>query len=99
LPTTPHCKQLLPHWQPRVIAASRDNHHYRVIQSLEFTIAPGEKTIATLDMFRKKRNISSYDVADSVSDLEANEMFRLAKQLRTAVEKWLRASYPELIQS
>lgn len=79
--------------------ASRDNHHYHVIQSLEFTIAPGEKTIATLDMFRKKRNISSYDVADSVSDLEANEMFRLAKQLRTAVEKWLRASYPELIQS
>jgi hypothetical protein len=78
--------------------ASRENHHYRVIQSLEFTIAPGEKTIATLDTFRKKRNISSYDVADSVSDLEANEMLLLAKRLRAEVEKWLRASYPRLIK-
>src|SRR6266478_1881464 len=32
--------------------ASRDNHHYRVIQSLEFTIAPGRKFIDTLDSFR-----------------------------------------------
>src|ERR1700756_3715078 len=53
--------------------ASRDNHHYRVIQSLEFTTAPGSKLIATFDSFRKKRNISSYDLAGSVSDKEAQE--------------------------
>ena len=29
--------------------AARDNHHYRVIQSLEFTTAPGRKFIDTLD--------------------------------------------------
>jgi hypothetical protein len=33
--------------------ASRDNHHYRVIQSLEFTIAPGRKFIDTLDSFAR----------------------------------------------
>jgi hypothetical protein len=38
--------------------AARDNHHYRVIQSLEFTTAPGGRLIDTLDAFRK-RNISS----------------------------------------
>jgi len=54
--------------------ASRDNHHDRVIQSLEFTIAAGEQVIATLDGFRKKCNISSYDVGGAVSDQEAGEM-------------------------
>ena len=43
--------------------ATRDNHHFRVIQSLEFTTGPGRKFIDTLDGFRKKRNVSSYDVA------------------------------------
>jgi hypothetical protein len=77
--------------------ASRDNHHYRVIQSLEFTISPGRKFIDTLDSFRKKRNVSSYDVAGSVSDKEAEEMFALATSLRTTVEAWIRATRPELV--
>src|SRR6516225_9795630 len=50
--------------------ASRDNHHYRVIQSLEFTIVPESKFIDTLDAFRKKRNVSSYDLAGAISDVE-----------------------------
>src|ERR1700736_6504597 len=45
--------------------ATRDNHHYRVIQSLQFTSSPDRRTIDTLDRFRKKRNISSYDLAGS----------------------------------
>jgi hypothetical protein len=77
--------------------ASRDNHHYRVIQSLEFTTAPGRKFIDSLDGFRKKRNLSSYDVAGTVSDKEAKEMFELASQLRADVEKWLKVSHPELL--
>ena len=79
--------------------AARDHHHYRVIQSLEFTTAPGQKLIDTFDGFRKKRNVSSYDVAGSVSDKEADEMFKLAASLRADVEKWIRASRPELFKS
>ena len=41
--------------------AARDNHHYRVIQSLEFTTAPGRKFVDTLDGFRKKRNVRSHE--------------------------------------
>jgi hypothetical protein len=48
--------------------ASRESHHHRVIQSLEFTLAPERKMIDTFDTFRKKRNISSYDVAGSISE-------------------------------
>jgi hypothetical protein len=76
--------------------AARDNHHYRIIQSLEFTTAPGSKFIDTLDGFRKKRNVSSYDVAGAVSDKEADEMLKLATSLRADVEKWIRATRPEL---
>src|SRR5271167_2080952 len=69
--------------------ASRDNHHYRVIQSLEFTTAPGRTFIDTLDGFRKKRNVSSYDVAGAISDKETDEMFNLSTSLRADVEKWI----------
>jgi hypothetical protein len=78
--------------------AARDNHHYRVIQSLEFTTAPDTKLIATFDGFRKKRNVSSYDVAGSVSDKEADEILKLATGLRTEVEKWIRATRPQLFK-
>jgi hypothetical protein len=77
--------------------ASRDNHHYRVIQSLEFTTNPGQKVIDTFDGFRKKRNVSSYDVAGAVSDREALEMFKLATYLRAAAEAWIGMTHPTLI--
>ena len=70
-----------------------------MIQSLEFTAAPGRKFIDTLDGFRKKRNVSSYDVAGAVSDKEAEEMFGLATSLRADVEKWIRATHPKLLKS
>ena len=78
--------------------ATRDNHHYRVIQSLEFTVAPDRKLIDTLDAFRKKRNTSSYDLAGSVSDKEAGEMIRLATSLRRDVENWIRTTRPVLLK-
>jgi hypothetical protein len=65
--------------------ASRDNHHYRIIQSLEFMIAPGKKTIDTFDGFRKKRNISSYDLSGAISEKEATEMLALALEIRKQV--------------
>ncbi len=77
--------------------ASRESHHHRVIQSLEFTLAPGREMIDTFDTFRKKRNISSYDLAGSVSDKEAKEMYELAAALPGSVEKWIRKNHPKLL--
>jgi hypothetical protein len=77
--------------------ASREGHHHRVIQSLEFKLAPERKMIDTFDKFRKKRNISSYDVAGAVSDREAHEMFELASTLRAKVEGWIRKNHSKLL--
>ena len=75
---------------------SRDNHHYRVIQSLELTIGASRKQVDTFDGFRKKRNVSSYDLSGTVSQKEADEMLKLAAEIRTEVEKWIRMTRTEL---
>jgi hypothetical protein len=77
--------------KPGLFVASAD--------ALEFTTAPGRKFIDTFDGFRKKRNVSSYDLAGSVSDKEADEMLKLALSLRAEVEKWIRAIHPKLLGS
>jgi hypothetical protein len=77
--------------------AAREAHHYRVIQSLAYSIKADPVLIAQLDKFRKKRNISDYERAGVVSEQEAKEMFVLAKNLRNEVEKWLRSNHSELL--
>ena len=77
--------------------AARGAHHYRVIQSLAYTIEADPGLIIQLDKFRKKRNIIEYEQAGAVSEQEAKEMFALAKKLRDKVEKWLRSNHPELL--
>ena len=78
--------------------AARSAHHYRVIQSLAYTIGADAKLIAQLDGFRKKRNISDYERAGMVSEQEVKEMVTLAENLRASVRKWLHTNYPELLQ-
>jgi hypothetical protein len=54
--------------------ASRESHHYRVIQSLELTVVKDAKFIRSCDAFRKKRNVSNYDIGEGISDREVQEM-------------------------
>jgi len=77
---------------------SREAHHYRVIQSLAFTLKLEPALIAQLDMFRKKRNIGDYERAGMVSAHEANEMAALAQRLRREVEEWLIAHHSKLME-
>ncbi len=77
--------------------ASREMHHYRVIGSLAYTIGADADLINKLDKFRKKRNTSDYEIAGAVSEGEAKEMLRLAKELRKEVETWLGKAHPELL--
>lgn len=75
---------------------AREAHHYRTLQSLEYTIGLDRGTVSLLDAFRKKRNTTEYDMAGTVSDQEADEMVELAAELRARTEKWLRAQHSEL---
>ena len=77
--------------------ASRDSHHYRVIQSLELTVAKDAKFVRSFDAFRKKRNVSNYDVGGGISDREVAEMTALAESLYQDVEQWIRANHPALL--
>jgi hypothetical protein len=77
--------------------ASRDSHHYCVFQSLEYTVKADAKLVHRLDAFRKKRNISSYEMGGTVSGKEAIEMAALARELRAEVERWIRIEHKELL--
>ncbi|MCK5417487.1 MAG: hypothetical protein KAI93_03255 [Desulfobacterales bacterium] len=77
--------------------ASREAHHYRVIKSLAHTIKAELNLVNQFDQFRKKRNISGYELSGIISQQEANEMKSLAKRIREDIENWLRKNYPELI--
>jgi hypothetical protein len=78
--------------------AAREGHHYRIIQSLAFTVGADASLIALFDGFRKKRNISDYERVGAVSIQEAGEMLALAKSLRQRVGEWLRNNHPELLE-
>lgn len=77
--------------------ASRESHHYRTIHSLELTVGTEAARIRSLDAFRKKRNVSNYEVGGGISDREVSEMIELAVSLRKDLEKWLRANHPKLL--
>lgn len=76
--------------------AAHEAHHYRVIQSLRFTIQADREIIGQFDQFRKKRNKSDYERSGETSDVEVKEILGLAIWLRDAVMEWLNKNYPEL---
>jgi hypothetical protein len=78
--------------------ASRDQHHYRVIQSLRDTLGADASTVNTFDTFRKKRNTAEYDRAGMVSEADAEAMRRLAERLKTDVVRWLKKNHSELLK-
>ena len=77
--------------------AGREAHHYRIIQSLAHTIQAKPNLINQLDKFRKKRNIGGYEAAGRISQQEADEMKKLAKDLYDQIVKWLHQNHANLI--
>ena len=76
--------------------ARKEGHHYRVIQSLAYTINAEPTLIKQLDKLRQKRNISDYERAGMITQTEADAMLSLAKLLRERVEQWIRIHHSEL---
>lgn len=70
--------------------ASRDLHHYRVLQSLRLTIGVDADTVERLDAYRRKRHKSVYESGDAVSDQEAREILAKARDFRTKIGTWLK---------
>jgi hypothetical protein len=77
--------------------AGRESHHYRVLQSLEFTAGLEKSALRQLDAFRKKRNVTGYERMGAVSDGEVEEMVEQARTVRQKVEAWIRKTHPDLL--
>ena len=78
--------------------ATRNQHHFRVIQSLRETIGVDAGFVATFDAFRKKRNITGYERVGIVSDSDAAEIRQLAITIRDEVRAWVRKNHPDLLK-
>ena len=74
------------------------SQHYYSIESLRFTVGLSEDEVRTIDAFRKKRNISDYEHAGSVTDTEANELVELAGAIRRQTVVWLEEKHPALLR-
>jgi len=66
------------------------NHRYRVIDSLSLTLGIDAETIKKFDIFRKKRNASDYEKADTVSGRQSKRCGCLE------FEAWMQKNHPEL---
>ena len=77
--------------------ASRDSHHYRILQSLGLTVGVPAQTLRYLDALRKKRNLTGYERIGAVSDREVGEIIETAEMMRHKVENWIKTTYPELL--
>lgn len=77
--------------------ATRASHHYRVIQSLELTVRKDAKFVQAFDAFRKKRNVSNYDIGGGISNREVEEMIGIARTLQQDVEQWIRTNHAALL--
>jgi len=78
--------------------AVREQHHHRVIHALGMCTGLDPELVQTLDAFRKKRNLSSYERSGIVSEAESREMRRLAARVRREVVAWLRKEHPHLLR-
>ena len=68
--------------------AAKEAQHFRVIQSLAYTVTLDIDQVNQFDAFRRKRNRIGYEVA---------EMIELAQQLNQQIQTWLKANFPNLI--
>lgn len=70
--------------------------HYRTLQSLPLILGDSHKHNADyLDVCRKKRNETEYDLAGNISVEEAQELLDFANQLKKEVETWLKKHSPK----
>ncbi|HUO08103.1 MAG TPA: hypothetical protein VM008_07385 [Phycisphaerae bacterium] len=73
-----------------------DSHHFRAIDSLQFTLRFDGPSIAMFQTFRKKRSAGVYEATGMISDADAKEMLALAKDLRARVQNYLNKNHPDL---
>lgn len=78
-------------------AGRGESKHYRVIQALPLVM--GSQFSPKRDYFdncRRKRNVSEYDAAGTISTKEADDLLQIAREFKTEVESWLKQNHPAI---
>jgi uncharacterized protein (UPF0332 family) len=73
-------------------------HHFTVFQAMKGIMGSSiYKLIDYFDSCRAKRNMTDYDYAGGISDLEARELIKEAEGFLEITLDWLKANYPNLL--
>jgi len=79
--------------------AARESHHYRVIQSLQWTLGGEHRAdIEYLEACRRKRNIIEYEVPGAATEENARELIDFVAHFKTIVMDWLSKKHPQLLK-
>lgn len=69
-------------------------HHFTVFQAMKIIMGTDYYTLADyFDSCRSKRNITDYDYAGTISDLEAKELVEEAEKFLGVTLNWLKKNY------
>jgi len=78
-------------------AGRGESKHYRVIQALPLVMGERFSAVAAyLDNCRRKRNVSEYDAAGTVSEKEVKDLLQTVHDLKMDLDHWLRHNHPDL---
>lgn len=76
-------------------AGRGESKHYRVIQALPLVMGEQYSTLRNyLDNCRRKRNVSEYAAAGTISEKEAEDLLQTVKEFKITVESWLKKNHP-----
>ena len=77
----------------------RMGHHRITFQVLpEIMDKETESQSAYFDLCRSKRNITDYDRAGQISEKEAEEILKQAREFQRDVQRWLKKHHSSLVQ-
>ncbi|HJX35054.1 MAG TPA: hypothetical protein VJ373_07755 [Desulfatiglandales bacterium] len=72
-----------------------ESKHYRIIQALPLVMGEQFSRIRDyLDNCRRKRNVSEYDAAGTISTKELDDIIQIVKDFKIEVENWLKKNHP-----
>ncbi|MBN2125218.1 MAG: hypothetical protein JW821_13045 [Deltaproteobacteria bacterium] len=78
-------------------AGRGESKHYRIIQALPLVMGSRFSAMRDyLDSCRRKRNISEYDAAGTISQKETEDLLETVSEFKVEVEAWLRQNRPDI---
>lgn len=75
------------------------SHHYKKIESMEYTIGLSPEKVSEIQNYREDRHHSMYDFTSVVSETKADCALATAESLLSGFDIWIRKEHPALAPS